>query len=509
MRTRLERKIDHIISMIDRQSNKKINNNYKVIEKIVSEISNFEDLEKSVFFMKLFSESHNDEIVFLIIDFFIKSGEFLFLKYNDEISGQYNDKTMFQLAIENNYSAKTIMKFYEMNRCYNMRKNDNNGFTILHTLVSSDNPDKYLIYKNLIEDLRFIEEVKDNNNNTYIDLAKKIINENYSNLSQLELVAKRAIFYDYFHLKNIICDYYYCHFDEFLDMLTEDVEQNKKLILDNLIFKDYTINEEKEKYDVSKLLFRCIDSNKEFNNRHYIYKKDDNKVTSFIRDHYIYKKDDNELLSIIKKLLETKYPKITSKDNFISFVIEEGYSVDFVLKIFEMLDELGEEIPDWLYYEVLKTYINILLEGKFIDLYDYFCDRGFNLLKVNIDGELLKKYENRINCPIRFYGDATYYAFLKKMVIEMHNALVIKKINQELLFCGYDKVINSCRSFSGKRLLEYDIDAVIAEEIASKIIENRKDAIYVSDEITKEEVISAIEDCKSKPFVLIHKYSSN
>ena len=138
-----------------------------------------------------------------------------------------------------------------------------------------------------------------------------------------------------------------------------------------------------------------------------------------------------------------------------------------------------------------------VLEDIKFDLYDYFCDRGFNLLKVNIDGELIKNYESRINCPIKFYGDGTYYAFLKKMVIEMHNALVIKKINHELLFCGYDKVINDCRSFSGKRLLEYDIDAVIAEEIASKIIENRKDAINESDEITKEEVILAIEECKT------------
>ena len=119
------------------------------------------------------------------------------------------------------------------------------------------------------------------------------------------------------------------------------------------------------------------------------------------------------------------------------------------------------------------------------------------LKNVNIDEELIKIYESQIKCPIKFYGDATYYAFLKKMVIEMHNALVIKKINHELLFCGYDKVITNCRSFSGKRLLEYDIDAVIAEEIASKIIENRKDAINESDEITKEEVILAIEECKT------------
>ena len=79
MRTKLERKIDHIISMIDRQSNKNINNNYKVIEKIVSEISNFSDIEKSAFFMKLFSEKHDDEIVFLIVSLFIPNSFDFFL----------------------------------------------------------------------------------------------------------------------------------------------------------------------------------------------------------------------------------------------------------------------------------------------------------------------------------------------------------------------------------------------------------------------------------------------
>ena len=302
-------------------------------------------------------------------------------------------------------------------------------------------------------------------------------------------------------LKNIVCDYYYRYFHEFVLMLTDDIDTNKYLVYDNLIFHagPFGLEEDYEKYHTSKLLFRCIDCFKH--------------CPEFA---------DNKLHMIIKQLIETGYPKITAKkDNlsFISYAIKNGYSLDFILKVFDILDELGEEIPDWLYYEVLITYIDRLksadslksidslkslrLKSK-IDFYNYIFKRGFNLLNVNIDRELLKKYENEIyNLTINYHPYPLYHIYLKKIVVLMHNTLTIQTINKSLTSLNYDKLIANNNEllvnhdrFEYRRLLRYDIDEVCAEKIALKIIENRKDAINESDEITKEEVIIAIEECK-------------
>ena len=65
MRTRLERKIDHIISMIDHKysSITYVDFDKKRVNKIAKEISNLEVDELYEFLVKLFSGKHNSEII--------------------------------------------------------------------------------------------------------------------------------------------------------------------------------------------------------------------------------------------------------------------------------------------------------------------------------------------------------------------------------------------------------------------------------------------------------------
>lgn len=460
----------------------------KLLHKLQKQIDKLNETELYEFLLELLLKKHNEIIINGIIDNLLLQSPHLY--YISDISSRYDNKNFVQLAVENGYCTDIIIKLIKLCPASIIYSRDINGNTLLHTLVVANIQDKFLIYNKIINQCNPYEFLGNNKSDSYIDLAKKIIKEPQDNdLDNSSPMHRMVLAYKKEELKNIVCDYYYRYFHEFVLMLTDDIDTNKYLVYDNLIFHagPFGLEEDYEKYHTSKLLFRCIDCFKHSSEL-----------------------ADKKLHLIIKKLIETGYPRITAKkDNldFISYAIKNGYSLDLILKVFDVLDELGEEIPDWLYYEVLITYIDSLKSIRLkrgFNLYNYIFKRGFNLLNVNIDRELLKKYENEIyNLTIDYHPYPLYHIYLKKIVVLMHNTLTIQTINKSLTSLNYDKLIANNNEllvnhdrFEYRRLLIYDIDEVGAEKIALKIIENRKDAINESDEITKEEVIIAIEECK-------------
>ena len=98
MRTKVERKIDHIINQMVRKYDNvhfmQLNHNF--FTKKMQEIIKLENAEIYEFLMKLFSEKHNDEFVKAIISHWIIPNGVYFHRQK-----KYDGKNFIQLAIEN------------------------------------------------------------------------------------------------------------------------------------------------------------------------------------------------------------------------------------------------------------------------------------------------------------------------------------------------------------------------------------------------------------------------
>ena len=287
-----------------------------------------------------------------------------------------NGENFIQVAIKSGYSSSFIISILET-FCNKKEKVlvdcntvDNDGNTIIHTIlkfrklpIPNDNALSFFFDADTLNVLL---------NKTNFDLSKHADSVFELANSIFEPILAYDNAFDKVVIKGILTLLYSDHFIHFMNLLTDDKNENIKLIDKNLSFENTTLYTvpTSEVYKIAnknQLLYLCI--NKKY-------------------------EDEELVLKSIKRLIETGIVDVNILKNdldIISIAINNGYSDVFILKLINEL--VNYNFDKKYFYQIM--YSSIYTSPIYRDVYYIYkrlCYHGFNLVneKTIIDKSKLK-----------------------------------------------------------------------------------------------------------------------
>lgn len=392
-----------------------------------------------------------------------------------------NDKgnIPLQTAIETGYSTDFICQHIKKYFDWRYLETNIEGDNILHTLLKNCEKNEYDVFRiykatKNIHPFNRLELIKNNNGETVIDLINKILSKEDKNVIELASTYRLRK-----NLRNTKAYFYNKHFDEFLDQISEEtfVLTNREFIKNNIVF----YGDLKENYkslgleSIEGLLNLC--TNKLYDEK-LVYGK---------------------IISLIKTGLVNLNYIDNNGDDFISLALKTGYSYDFIKRLFNIdFPIFAYEFEN--YINVLKTCLYNRDDINVYDFYKFLVSKGFNILKEN--ESIFSDTLNINNIDKITTNDDKKKVFKIDYTASFLRSLIICLKEKDLIFENKD--IEECldiyismdlfeRNLHNK--LSYFVNDIdLAKMVANLIYENRINSVnIVNDEVTKDEVIKAID----------------